>query len=105
MEHTPGPWRKGKYANSVVSDSSKGMEEYLPGTEKEFYDGYLIAESITPNNRPIIMAAPDLLAVAQKIKTYCDGIIVGQPQKSQLLFELYHELGAAIAKAKGQEDG
>lgn len=57
--HTPGPWRKGKWGGSVVTD------EPAPGIAGsdavDFYGGHLIAESICAPNIAIIAAAPDML--------------------------------------------
>ena len=66
MSHTPGPWRRavGEIAvryGAVVSDTSPNPPSEYDASELEAYGGYIIAESIAPQNIPIIRAAPDLL--------------------------------------------
>ena len=59
-EHTLGPWRVGLQRSTVVADAP------VPGIRGsdalDYYGGHLICESVAPQNRPIIAAAPDLLA-------------------------------------------
>ena len=79
-QHTGGTWREGSWqggANiygAVVSDvKPSGHERRTPeedAAEVEAYGGYLIAESIAPQDRPIIAAAPALLAVLQDVATF-----------------------------------
>lgn len=65
-KHTKGPWRigTGKTAlGSVVSDIPCQRLEYSDderASELEYYGGFLVAESITPENRALIAAAPAL---------------------------------------------
>lgn len=62
---TPGPWREGKTSDSIISDSGDGVG----GRDRssfDYYGGYVIAESVAPCNKPLIMAAPALLAVAKQ---------------------------------------
>lgn len=54
--HTPGPWRKGKWGGSVVANHR--APRVAGSDEVEFYGGHLIAESIAPQNIPLIAAAP-----------------------------------------------
>ena len=56
MSHTPGPWVAGNTADSIIVPEDRPAEEILRS------GGRLIAESIEPRNRPLIIAAPDLLA-------------------------------------------
>ncbi len=67
-EHTPEPWRDGKGGRSIVADSDQGREECGYPNELEHYGGHLIAESIAPCNKPLIKAAPVLLAACERGK-------------------------------------
>lgn len=62
-KHTPGPWRLGKSGGSVVADAP--VPEISGSEAVEHYGGHLIAESIAPQNQPLIAAAPDLLLAAR----------------------------------------
>lgn len=65
-QHTPGPWRIGK-CRFVVADSEIGT--YADDMNHEYYDGYLVAESIkSPANARLIAAAPDLLAACKAMQ-------------------------------------
>jgi len=63
---TPGPWRAapgGRYG-AVVSDVP--VEGTVPSEgEREAYGGYLVAESIAPQDRPLIAVAPELLGALE----------------------------------------
>lgn len=63
--HTPGPWRSGKWGASIVCDTP--IQGGINGSDAvESYGGHLIAESISACNQPLIIAAPDLLSIAQR---------------------------------------
>lgn len=70
MEHTPGEWRQGTTPTTVVSDSGDGLT--IPGSYGEdnvrIYGGNLIAESVSPNNVPIIAAAPKMKRALERLK-------------------------------------
>ena len=71
---TPGPWRLGKYNSAVVADTKPAYRvahallignetvEESDRSEIAHYGGHLIAESICPEDAPLIAAAPDLYA-------------------------------------------
>ena len=68
--HTPGPWRIGKGAidyGAVVSDISPNPRrlDAEKADEKAAYGGYIIAESITRNNKPLIAMAPEILEACE----------------------------------------
>lgn len=68
MAHTPPPWRIGK-SGAVVADHLAA--DALGGSEaNEYYDGYLIAESIAPSNRPLISAAPQMADLLLRAYTH-----------------------------------
>lgn len=67
--HTGGEWSVGKTDCVVSSETDSGI---VPGGDDvAYYGGYLVCESISPNNRPIVSAAPDmfdaLLAIKEKL--------------------------------------
>lgn len=92
---TEGPWRPGKIGGCVVADHP--VPEIGGSDEVEHYGGHLIAESIAPQNVPLIAAAPELL---EALETWLEAI----PHDDLLSME---ELGAvskarvAVATAKG----
>lgn len=65
MSHTPGPWRVGTWGGSVVADYPIPVGG---SDDVDYYGGHLVAESIAPQNTPIIAAAPELLAAAKKLR-------------------------------------
>lgn len=94
MPHTSGNWKLGKQADTVVSDFHHNYHGY-DREDKEYYGGYLIAESIgTDADRQLISAAPDMLAALEEVLKFHDDKI--------------HDLNVwtmarkAIAKAKGE---
>lgn len=59
VKPTTGPWRVGKNG-AIVADFP--IEGGVPGTsDVECYGGYLIAETVAPENRRLVAAAPRLL--------------------------------------------
>ena len=64
VAHTPGPWRIGASCGAVVADHP--IPEIRGSEAVEHYGGHLVAESIAPQNRPLIASAPDLLAALQE---------------------------------------
>ena len=67
--HTPGPWRTGKACGAVVADSAEGIRirGAVDADSVEYYGGNLIGESISPNNIPLIAAAPELLEALKNV--------------------------------------
>lgn len=65
-QHTPGPWERGKPGDSIIS---KDPATLAAGHQRDsdsvghldYYGGVVICESVSPRDRPIIMAAPALL--------------------------------------------
>lgn len=68
--HTPGPWRAGKLRDAVVSDTA--IDGGPSGTDAvDYYGGHLVAESVAPCNRPLIVAAPKLLQALREVVGDC----------------------------------
>lgn len=66
-KHTPGPWKKGKTADSIVSDSNEGIGQLHDTDTVEFYGGFVVAESVASCNEGLIMLAPDMKQWLEKI--------------------------------------
>ena len=64
MEHTPGPWIDSPNASdAIISTNPDAMAD--AGMEVKYYGGAVIAESISAQNKPLLKAAPDLLATCE----------------------------------------
>ncbi len=108
VPHTPGPWRDGS-GSAIVSDHPDDDDEVLGPDSQKFYDGkVLIAESVAPKNRPLIKAAPKLLAACKRLVS----AIMTEQGGADLLpvdkewdpehFRVIQEAKAAIAEADGK---
>lgn len=63
--HTPGPWR---FDRSWVVADFPPEGRPVDGKEPEFYSGgYVIAETVTKENGPLIAAAPELLEALRRL--------------------------------------
>ncbi|WP_440966105.1 hypothetical protein ACL58G_07745 [Massilia sp. GER05] len=101
LKHTPGPWRAGSGTGgkgSVVSDQlAVGA---LGGSDAvEYYGGNLIAESIAPENIPLIAAAPELLDVVIMMRDADDDC--GLDGLPRIPCSARAAIDAAIARATG----
>ena len=106
MSHTPGPWKDGEMGASIVSDSPEGYV-WDEGSVRA-YGGFLIAESIAPCNKPLIKAAPDLLAVAKRAAAVMNlyGNITNWPMEMPHEYaDVINDLRAAIARAEVAAEG
>lgn len=56
--HTPGPWQRGRPCDTVVAATSAA--NFVSTDHVRHYGGHLIAESIAPQNIPLISSAPML---------------------------------------------
>ena len=70
MAHTKGPWRVGNGGCVVADHPVPGMNGRIA---VEYYGGHLIAESIAPQNRPIIAAAPTMLILLKDLDAALGG--------------------------------
>lgn len=72
MTHIPGPWIDGKTADSIIAPAGRCVADI-----EEWYGGYVVAESIDPENKPLIKAAPDLLEACKVlVKTPLAGLFI-----------------------------
>lgn len=98
-KHTPGPWRAGNWGQSIVSDTQ--IEGGINGSDAvESYGGHLIAESISECNRPLIMAAPDLLEALEGLYELVSTVDCNIPDPKYIRVT---QAAAAIAKALGEQ--
>ena len=103
MVHTPGPWRAGKNAGTVVCDTQIHPDHDSGHNCVEYYGGHLVAESIwIKEDVQLISAAAELLEASELLvdALHClidADVICNSPQ--------YMMIKQAIAKAKGEEDG
>ena len=62
--HTPEPWVDSpKASGAIISQDPDAMTD--AGMEVGYYGGALICESVEERNKPLIKAAPGLLAACQ----------------------------------------
>jgi hypothetical protein len=112
---TLGPWVDGKTSDSIVSKSARPTKGY-EGDDVLHYGGVLIAESIEAHNKPLIKAAPEMLAAleatefAEHHHANCEDCENSQVESPELGCEACFALAdkarlmrrAAFAKAKGE---
>lgn len=72
MTHTKGPWLDSPGASdAIISQDEDAIKEELglggPFTQQALddYGGFIICESVVPNNKPLIKAAPYLYGVCK----------------------------------------
>lgn len=59
-----GVWRDGNTVDSIVTDMPEGIAR---DEIADFYGGYVIAETVSGNNKPLIKAAPDMYRVLENL--------------------------------------
>jgi len=95
-----GEWRDGIPGDAIVTDFEfSANREHEPETVA-YYGGYLVAESVSSKFKPLIKAAPKLLAACEKCldigMNICPKDLVDQ------LEAYWPELRQLVAEAKGQ---
>jgi hypothetical protein len=104
-KHTPGPWIQGKDHQSIISQHPEAGE--LSDTERVYYGGKVICETVSGANATLIKAAPDLLKTAelgyQSIRWILEGESLSDPGRAMLKAMLVG-LSLAIQKAGGDLD-
>jgi len=111
IKFTSPPWRKGKVAGAVVADTHSSMSrpEYAE-REKEYYGGYLIAESVSPENEPLITAAPDMYEACKRALPILSALVNEKKLRPEECgyetsgYETLLLLKNAILKAEGREE-
>jgi len=59
MTHTPGPWIDSpNTSDAIISKHPDAIEQ--AGQALRYYGGYVICESVTPRDKPLIKAAPEM---------------------------------------------
>lgn len=97
-QYTLGPWRPGKTGGCVVADHP--VPEIGGSDAVDYYGGHLIAESIAPQNVPLIAAAPDLLEALEMVRDADEDCKSdGLPTIPDIARA---KIDRAIAKAKGE---
>lgn len=98
---TPGPWHGcAVQPDAIIADSPLGIwrleacDPHRLDEERDHFGGYLVAESVAPPNRPLIIAAPDMLEACREALPWLEqrgntGIVA--------------RVRAAIAKAEGRD--
>lgn len=65
-KHKFGEWRQSqKRPDAIVSDLDAGHDQ--DESSIKHHGGHLVAESVAPENRPLISAAPDLLEACEMV--------------------------------------
>jgi hypothetical protein len=71
LAHSPAPWRPGLTAHAVVSDGPPPEGARVRGdNDVHYYGGHLVAESIAPANVPVIVVAPEAIALLRELTTW-----------------------------------
>lgn len=100
---TPGPWCIGKLQiDTIIADAKYAQSNRNTGHDAvDYYGGLCIAESVLPENRALIAAAPDMYEAGKEMSDAVallpcnDGRILG-------LLPILYRLRAALAKAEGK---
>lgn len=94
---TPGPWRQSPGASdAIISDTCPERYPCLDDADcLAHYGGYVIAESVLPENMAIIIASPDLLEACERALRWMGVCTLDDEQETLNLLRL------AIAKAHG----
>jgi len=102
--HSPAPWRPGPMIATVVSDGPPNGPA-IRGADDRAYGGYLIAESIAPANLPIVVVAPEAVALLRELTTWWqeagrEYYGAGQRDEDGGLESLCDEAAALIARVE-----
>ena len=103
MKHTPGPWIDSPNAgDAIISQHPDAMGD--AGLEIDYYGGFVICESVSQRNKPLIKAAPELLEVAVAWMTLAQESLAFRLALTSLEHDIGNELlkmtDAAIAKVE-----
>lgn len=78
--HTPGPWEFDAQG-FVRAKTGEGIT--IAGAADEFYGGFLVAESISSRNGPLIAAAPAMHRGLVEIRNSIAFVLASIPKKLQ----------------------
>ena len=97
-QYSKGPWwLSDKQPDAVLTADPSASEGYRYAEDNlQYYGGHLVAESIAPQNRPLIAAAPDMLEACEEALAWI------QDHTLVIALDVKDSLRMAIAKAKGQ---
>ncbi len=102
-QHTPGPWVAGKTSDAIISKDPDALAAHrkVHGDDGVgYYGGALICESVSPRDRPIIKAAPEMQAAVRDIsRLIADGQLVRDIRHDSVA-QWEVKYAAAIAQAR-----
>lgn len=102
IQHTGGTWRPvlpevpAGGRNAIVSDD---LNDASYDKEAIDYGGTLIAEAVLPKNMPLLMAAPALLAFAQRMRALLVLFPNGMQLNADTCKAMLAEVEALLARA------
>jgi len=94
-KHWSGPWIDSRRCDAIVVENPP--DDHKPDADTlKYYGGEVVAESVAPENKPLIKAAPELLSVCKTVKERLirDGVYLEEGYLISLL-------KSVIAKAEG----
>jgi len=95
MKYTPGPWSVGtKQGDTIIADKKHARHDRETGHDAiDYYGGVCVAESVLPENRELIAAAPEMLEALKAVNSSAEwDYLEGNVQEA---------VAAAITKAEG----
>ena len=109
MEHTQGPWIDSRRADAIISTHPDALAD--AGTNIGYYGGFVVCESVSRRDKPLIKAAPEMLAALEADEAllhhaayceFCDSADGECPEGLALLATAHKLRRAALAKARGE---
>lgn len=103
-KHTPGPWVDGNVSDAIVVKEPFQEGGLGPSDEmaKKYYGGLVICESVAPQNKAIIKAAPDLYESLAEMVEMVEGMDCGD--EPGFANPWHVKATAALRKARGETD-
>ena len=111
MEYTQGPWIDSpEAADAIISTHPDALAD--AGTNIGYYGGFVVCESVSRRDKPLIKAAPEMLAALEADEAllhhaayceFCNDSADGECSEGLALLATAHKLRrAALAKARGE---
>jgi len=96
---TPAPWRIGKIKSCVVADKndSLNIRGSFENESKDYYGGFLIAESVAYYNAKLISVSPELLELAFKYKSDLLNLIKQSPARDNRIAQIDDIINKALS--------